>query len=131
MGPHVFACGNISCSSASGGTAGLQWGRTFLRAEIAGVIAQLADGEVLQWGRTFLRAEMVTSGKRCGPIGLLQWGRTFLRAEISYTEAAVAVWLAASMGPHVFACGNTNTATIKIPIKGLQWGRTFLRAEIL
>src|SRR5579875_3192394 len=60
----------------------------------------------------------------------LQWGRTFLRAEIWYEDDTTRYRPCASMGPHVFACGNREDAgTMMIP-RGLQWGRTFLRAEI-
>ena len=38
---------------------------------------------------------------------------------------------AASMGPHVFACGNMIDANGEIvQFRQLQWGRTFLRAEM-
>ena len=36
----------------------------------------------LQWGRTFLRAEIMCGQRRTKMIAKLQWGRTFLRAEI-------------------------------------------------
>src|SRR5579875_2030403 len=65
------------------------------------------------------------------PIIELQWGRTFLRAEMVLgIDARRHEDALASMGPHVFACGNNVPAgTMMIP-RGLQWGRTFLRAEI-
>ena len=39
MGPHVFACGNRDYIVVrDGGDVALQWGRTFLRAEIATIL---------------------------------------------------------------------------------------------
>src|SRR5579875_1455376 len=45
-------------------------------------------------------------GRRSRAVELLQWGRTFLRAEIGKEDDSVTVGGRASMGPHVFACGN-------------------------
>src|SRR5579875_1893918 len=83
MGPHVFACGNVVVIVAERLPAKLQWGRTFLRAEIILVMAMGSGPPLLQWGRTFLRAEIDGHGSRRRPVSELQWGRTFLRAEIS------------------------------------------------
>src|SRR5579875_2004252 len=132
MGPHVFACGNPAASSSGRSELSrLQWGRTFLRAEICStrtvrsfsfasfngaarfcvrkceIKETLAIEEmVLQWGRTFLRAEITTDDSSLTLAVELQWGRTFLRAEMK------------------------TSPTGSIAVEQLQWGRTFLRAEI-
>src|SRR5579875_2528830 len=108
MGPHVFACGNVlgtavcgraipgfngaarfcvrKCNGERGrgrtGT-GLQWGRTFLRAEIVWCGSRpVQPPQGLQWGRTFLRAEITLTTTGQFIFSMLQWGRTFLRAEM-------------------------------------------------
>src|SRR5579875_787980 len=58
MGPHVFACGNAAHGASGLRAAWLQWGRTFLRAEIELYAHKNAPYTQLQWGRTFLRAEI-------------------------------------------------------------------------
>src|SRR5579875_3048002 len=107
MGPHVFACGNQRGQHKGRSAQKLQWGRTFLRAEIAA------------W-----------RGVRCELEGL-QWGRTFLRAEIRIGNRWPHLVRNASMGPHVFACGNPANPMHPVVALELQWGRTFLRAEIV
>src|SRR5579875_3229410 len=62
MGPHVFACGNRGLEAAAVFAARLlQWGRTFLRAEMAWEQDDRPAALQLQWGRTFLRAEISTN----------------------------------------------------------------------
>src|SRR5579875_887393 len=92
MGPHVFACGNLSPRPERGRKERLQWGRTFLRAEIIYAFRDPLAALRLQWGRTFLRAEI----------------RILLIEQV-----LVAI---ASMGPHVFACGNSIEAPAEMPI---------------
>src|SRR5579875_3393334 len=83
MGPHVFACGNITLSGIKFAIAFvLQWGRTFLRAEIYSRHRPQSHRYELQWGRTFLRAEIYFDMRGQISALKLQWGRTFLRAEI-------------------------------------------------
>src|SRR5579875_2158599 len=107
MGPHVFACGNLAHEAILDVAAALQWGRTFLRAEIWYERPRLRQCPELQWGRTFLRAEIGNARRVSRILGpALQWGRTFLRAEI----------------PH--RCRSPERSL------RLQWGRTFLRAEM-
>jgi len=77
-----------------------------------------------------LRAEMNVSGEDEDVRLKLQWGRTFLRAEIRGVTITRTRPGLASMGPHVFACGNVADRHTGDHPKGLQWGRTFLRAEI-
>src|SRR5579875_3861783 len=84
MGPHVFACGNACADTyATTQPSRLQWGRTFLRAEIIFEVSNQGHELALQWGRTFLRAEMICARPEAAPVVELQWGRTFLRAEIT------------------------------------------------
>src|SRR5579875_2037912 len=107
MGPHVFACGNLALEQylpAKRPT--LQWGRTFLRAEIRSARPLLSRPNQLQWGRTFLRAEIALASNKGWEQFELQWGRTFLRAEIPDGGYMCRECVEASMGPHVFACGN-------------------------
>src|SRR5579875_639940 len=130
MGPHVFACGNLRTPEDGAAGTVLQWGRTFLRAEMRTGSPCPRDGRgfngaarfcvrkslgfpaggratwVLQWGRTFLRAEMASHLPGTLPDSQLQWGRTFLRAEIAERLQILTDIAKASMGPHVFACGN-------------------------
>src|SRR5579875_3753094 len=82
MGPHVFACGNRATQRALYAERALQWGRTFLRAEILGASAGRISAVLLQWGRTFLRAEIRSTARSATSMRSLQWGRTFLRAEM-------------------------------------------------
>ena len=160
MGPHVFACGNKGNRPDLLSHRKLQWGRTFLRAEIIGVrdvaavadVASMgphvfacgnavppdADGQeiVLQWGRTFLRAEIVTTsssataamlrfngaarfcvrkyGSGLHPLVLRRRFNGAARfcvrksgGELIGAERVVQ----ASMGPHVFACGNRSSVS--------------------
>src|SRR5579875_396967 len=109
MGPHVFACGNGTYKANEKIlTLTLQWGRTFLRAEIrwrveernAGFCASMgphvfACGNVaatiraiVSRGRFNGAARFCVRKSRLRPLhpvqdAALQWGRTFLRAEIS------------------------------------------------
>src|SRR5579875_3487819 len=106
MGPHVFACGNALPRPSAVAARTLQWGRTFLRAEMHLGEPYNFVGMLLQWGRTFLRAEISPMADTCVGSAPLQWGRTFLRAEMGPTGPA------GESGPP------------------LHWGRTFLRAEI-
>src|SRR5579875_625473 len=48
----------------------------------------------------------------------------------SSVEAEAVLGQVASMGPHVFACGNQLARNPPSLPEELQWGRTFLRAEI-
>src|SRR5579875_1455375 len=106
MGPHVFACGNPRCCRMNVDTFKLQWGRTFLRAEMLTSKQHTRRPIRLQWGRTFLRAEISVFADFSRHFVPLQWGRTFLRAEINSEGKTITGRRVASMGPHVFACGN-------------------------
>src|SRR5579875_361527 len=179
MGPHVFACGNYDYTGFEVFQAlELQWGRTFLRAEIRRSRRGRPPGRrfngaarfcvrksyriwhnrmwrlALQWGRTFLRAEIRGRGRapasgarfngaarfcvrkcRREPIGVVgaeasMGPHVFACGNLSERGP---VWYvsAASMGPHVFACGNYDYTGFEVfQALELQWGRTFLRAEI-
>src|SRR5579875_1602972 len=133
MGPHVFACGNQNSSYDRTRYRWLQWGRTFLRAEIGWAPSRI-DRRLLrlQWGRTFLRAEISLSrpaytfgyGASMGPHVFACGNAPQRPSRLSSRRA--------SMGPHVFACGNAPLSSAHPVLCGqLQWGPTFLRAEIL
>src|SRR5579875_838899 len=180
MGPHVFACGNPWHTWMRPSPRSLQWGRTFLRAEMAPLIEGCGAAQQRFNGaaRFCVRKSQLTTPSRSTSTGFngaarfcvrksydmsdgggayrqLQWGRTFLRAEISLRAAHLENDAMASMGPHVFACGNgESTCLIEseeacfngaarfcvrkygsahpgfFTVVVLQWGRTFLRAEI-
>ena len=107
MGPHVFACGNRATQRALYAERSLQWGRTFLRAEILGATMERCGRPTGFNGAARFCVRKSEAGKIGGETTReLQWGRTFLRAEI--------------------AC---SSGTPLVELK-LQWGRTFLRAEI-
>src|SRR5579883_2055853 len=157
MGPHVFACGNLALEQylpAKRPT--LQWGRTFLRAEIRSARPLLSRPNQLQWGRTFLRAEISPrNGQDCyGRIRFNGAARFCVRKSAGLVPNALRgasfngaarfcvrksyqpegqdkLYEVASMGPHVFACGNLRSYTVNNVRVQLQWGRTFLRAEIV
>src|SRR5579875_2607589 len=102
MGPHVFACGNLALEQylpAKRPT--LQWGRTFLRAEIRSARPLLSRPNQLQWGRTFLRAEI-------GPHRRMKWELLCFNGAARFcvrkfvNDVTSAIRTAASMGPHVF-----------------------------
>src|SRR5579875_1285409 len=156
MGPHVFACGNRIPEVARRCTLdALQWGRTFLRAEMSrGRNSTLGTPPASMGPHVFACGNISWRAWRCRS-ALLQWGRTFLRAEILLLGFLGISRPGASMGPHVFACGNRRMR-MKMPSSGwasmgphvfacgntlpdagtprrapeLQWGRTFLRAEM-
>src|SRR5579875_621295 len=106
MGPHVFACGNRPAASLSHLRPKLQWGRTFLRAEIGASILKLL---LFIWAS--MGPHVFACGNRESSDGFHAGGR-------------------ASMGPHVFACGNPWHTWMRPSPRSLQWGRTFLRAEM-
>src|SRR5579875_1691643 len=138
------------------GAAALRWGRTFLRAEISVYDARPVSRDPRFNGAARFcvrKSDDMSDGG--GAYRQLQWGRTFLRAEISLRAAHLENDAMASMGPHVFACGNgESTCLIEseeacfngaarfcvrkygsahpgfFTVVVLQWGRTFLRAEI-
>src|SRR5579875_1742781 len=155
MGPHVFACGNRPAASLSHLRPKLQWGRTFLRAEISIGSSELTKMCSFNGAARFcVRKSVPPSSSFCFSAAL-QWGRTFLRAEIRGIHGCVRAldrfngaarfcvrkWRrslrdaarrsSASMGPHVFACGNLGIrCSARFARPALQWGRTFLRAEM-
>ena len=62
---------------------------------------------------------------------MLQWGRNFIVAEIVRKTATAFLWIAASMGPQLYRCGNVySPAGLARTLMGLQWGRNFIVAEI-
>ena len=132
MGPHVFACGNSGPDRCRGGGDAASMGpHVFACGNHAARPKGKERESMLQWGRTFLRAEIEhLTGDIPSPERGLQWGRTFLRAEIRAHGRAIPTAPYASMGPHVFACGNSASLAGPPRPSRLQWGRTFLRAEM-
>src|SRR5579875_1762294 len=133
----------------------LQWGRTFLRAEISRPSRGPLAERRLQWGRTFLSAEIeyqrYPAGvrwtrfngaarfcvRKCRGGGIvrsvrrqLQWGRTFLRAEIFPGALGVVVPLCFNGAARFCVRKFCSWDFWGFRVPGLQWGRTFLRAEI-
>src|SRR5579875_1843183 len=107
MGPHVFACGNFDRLKRIDEDVQLQWGRTFLRAEIGASILKLL---LFIWAS--MGPHVFACGNRESSDGFHAGG-------------------SASMGPHVFACGNLGIpCSARFARPALQWGRTFLRAEM-
>src|SRR5579875_1904545 len=101
MGPHVFACGNFwGDYSKLWRSSSLQWGRTFLRAEISTRSGPHSASIKLQWGRTFLRAEICSCSPQAHSPRTLQWGRTFLRAEIAAILFAYSIRLSLAVFEH-------------------------------
>src|SRR5579875_2166822 len=85
MGPHVFACGNSS-------------------GPVYGTMVTVP----LQWGRTFLRAEIRRRGRQSDAIKNASMGPHVFACGNHSLRAGFVTSAAASMGPHVFACGNDN-----------------------
>src|SRR5579875_1238893 len=129
MGPHVFACGNRESMRTEATMTQLQWGRTFLRAEIRRHVRWRLGQQRLQWGRTFLRAEIWHFHPHpAEPPGFNGAARFCVRKFGASRRRPRR--RTASMGPHVFACGNREYEMKERQKRELQWGRTFLRAEI-
>ena len=83
MGPHVFACGNYLRGVQSGARARASMGPHVFACGNDIRLHLTANDDGLQWGRTFLRAEIMRARPEAAPVVELQWGRTFLRAEIT------------------------------------------------
>src|SRR5579875_1664844 len=99
MGPHVFACGNLAHEAILDVAAALQWGRTFLRAEISSAPNCDSDFRMASMG-----PHVFACGNRQCPACLAHIGA------------------GASMGPHVFACGNSSSVSVSRPIPPASMG---------
>ena len=156
MGPHVFACGNPLYPKHPVVALELQWGRTFLRAEIVpigeyrnGSVCASMGPHVFACGNFFdmmysLRSLRCFNGaarfcvrkSSARTIFASQAPNASMGPHVFACGNSIRSTLAeppksASMGPHVFACGNPRAIRRPVPARKLQWGRTFLRAEIL
>ena len=156
MGPHVFACGNRRAFRARKDRKGqLQWGRTFLRAEMRRHPRVLERAGKASMGPHVFACGNVSYADALTEQQALQWGRTFLRAEISvdddgyitiggFNGAArfcVRKWSSSASTPraHPGFNGAARFCVRKSDVEEgdgriasgvLQWGRTFLRAEM-
>src|SRR5579875_3213794 len=131
MGPHVFACGNFDRLKRIDEDVQLQWGRTFLRAEIGKARTAFTLAVALQWGRTFLRAEIRGIHGCVRALDRFNGAARFCVRKWRRSLRDAARRSSASMGPHVFACGNLGIrCSARFARPALQWGRTFLRAEM-
>src|SRR5579875_3388314 len=153
MGPHVFACGNLPGPVADDGGRTASMGPHVFACGNWGCRLPVGPGEALQWGRTFLRAEIATGSPPSRRSWRFNGAARFCvrKSEVNLArEARQAASMGphvfacgngrprhrarhgshASMGPHVFACGNFRIMINREETQRLQWGRTFLRAEI-
>src|SRR5579875_576395 len=106
MGPHVFACGNLSEPGAVWYVSAASMGpHVFACGNYDYTGFEVFQALELQWGRTFLRAEIRRS-RRGRPPGRRFNGAARFCVRKSHREPIGVVGAEASMGPHVFACGN-------------------------
>ena len=110
----------------------LQWGRNFIVAETATVVA----GGVLimmglQWGRNFIVAEIKATTTRTTQAGALQWGRNFIVAEMPNVYAShSSESLPLQWGRNFIVAEIGKDAGVWQHVDRLQWGRNFIVAEI-